>query len=65
MNAEEQEQLYAQIKALQTDLAFRTREVSVLRSALESIASVSYLALYASESVRAGEEIRKTNPNIQ
>jgi len=65
MNAEEQEQLHAQIKALQTDLAFRTREVAILRSALESIASVSYMALYASESVRAGEEITKNNPNIQ
>jgi hypothetical protein len=65
MNAEEQERLHAQIKSLQTDIAFRTREVAILRSALESIASVSYMAFYASESLRAGEEIRKTNPNIQ
>lgn len=65
MNAEEQERLHAQIKELQTDLAFRIREIALLRSALESIASVSYLALYASESIRAGEEITKTNPNIQ
>jgi predicted DNA-binding protein len=65
MSAEEQERLHAQIKTLQTDLAFRIREVAILRSALESIESVSYMALYASESLRAGEEIRKTNPNIQ
>lgn len=65
MNAEEQEQIYAQIKALQTDLAFRTREVAILRFALESIESVSYMALYASESLRAGEEITKNKPKIQ
>jgi hypothetical protein len=65
MITEDTEHLHAKIKELQTDLAFRIREIALLRSALESIQSVSYLALYASESIRAGEEIRKTNPKLQ